>query len=97
MQTAHPSAIQAKTAQCIYNNFPNCKSYFAISASYCGDDCLISAAADNRTGPCSVGSGIGAKMLPCHAIMEGHGIVRAQSCSDVIDVVDARSFEVKEK
>jgi hypothetical protein len=48
-------------------------------------------------GPCSVNASIGTDKLARCARTKGHGRVHAQSYSDVIDVVDTRSFEVKER
>jgi hypothetical protein len=48
-------------------------------------------------GPCNVNASIGNDKLACCARTKRHGSFHAQSYSDVIDVVDTRSFEVKEK
>lgn len=58
---------------------------------------FISEAADSGIGPCSVNASIGTDKLACCARTKRHGSFHAQSYSDVVDVVDTRSFEVKER
>jgi hypothetical protein len=61
------------------------------------DECLISEAADSGIGPYNVNASIIADKLACCARSKRHGSFHAQPYSDVIDVVDTRSFEVKER
>lgn len=65
--------------------------------SHCEDECLISEAAGSGIGPCSVNASIGTDKLACCARTKKTWQFHAQSYSDVIDVVDTRSFEVKGK
>ena len=92
-----PILRRAQQLNAFVKNLPNCKSYCAINASHCEDECPISEAADSGIGPCSVNASIGADKLACCARTEKTWQFHAQSYSDVIDVVDTRSFEVKER
>ena len=97
-KTSRPILRRAQRLIAFVKNLPNCKSYCAINASHCEDECPISEAADN-------GIVVHAASMPALEQTSSPVVARtkktwqfhAQSYSDVIDVVDTRSFEVKGK